>query len=96
MQTQATYLSPPEQQRRQAEDRLRALGCPKINLQILKGHEAVESFYRKLGYEAEQRISMGKKIPENMRYGEPGAAPNGGPGARSGKSGVAEGPPSAS
>jgi ribosomal protein S18 acetylase RimI-like enzyme len=51
---------------RYAEERLIALGCPKINLQILKGNETVESFYRKLGYEAEPRISMGKIIPENV------------------------------
>jgi ribosomal protein S18 acetylase RimI-like enzyme len=56
---------------RHAEERLRASGCPKINLQILKGNEAVESFYRKLGYETEQRISMGKKIPENISRAEP-------------------------
>jgi ribosomal protein S18 acetylase RimI-like enzyme len=47
---------------RHAEEHLKALGCPKINLQIMKGNEAVESFYRKLGYESEQRISMGKKL----------------------------------
>jgi ribosomal protein S18 acetylase RimI-like enzyme len=45
-----------------AEEHLKALGCPKINLQILKGNEAVESFYQKLGYETEPRISMGKKL----------------------------------
>jgi ribosomal protein S18 acetylase RimI-like enzyme len=52
---------------RHAEQQLRELGCPKINLQILKGNEQVEAFYRKLGYEAEQRISMGKQIQENIR-----------------------------
>jgi ribosomal protein S18 acetylase RimI-like enzyme len=52
---------------RHAEDHLRALGCLKINLQILKGNQAVESFYRKLGYETEPRISMGKKLPENIK-----------------------------
>ncbi len=49
-----------------AEEHLRTLGCAKINLQILKGNEAVVSFYQKLGYEVERRISMGKKIPENI------------------------------
>ena len=47
---------------RHAEEHLRALGCPKINLQIMDGNEAVAAFYGKLGYEIEPRISMGKKI----------------------------------
>jgi ribosomal protein S18 acetylase RimI-like enzyme len=59
-----------------AEEQLTLLGCPKINLQIMNGNEAVESFYRKLGYEAEQRISMGKKIPANITDAKSGAAPN--------------------
>ena len=58
-----------------AEEQLRLLGCPKINLQIMSGNEKVESFYRKLGYEVEQRISMGKKIPTNINNGEMGAGP---------------------
>jgi ribosomal protein S18 acetylase RimI-like enzyme len=59
-----------------AEEQLRLLGCPKINLQIMNGNEEVESFYRKLGYEAERRISMGKKIPSNITTAEGGAAPS--------------------
>jgi hypothetical protein len=42
----------------------------------MNGNEEVESFYRKLGYEAERRISMGKKIPANISNAEPGAAPS--------------------
>ena len=61
---------------RHAEERLKLLGCPKINLQILHGNEAVEAFYRKLGYQTEPRISMGKKIIENTPSAEPGACPN--------------------
>jgi ribosomal protein S18 acetylase RimI-like enzyme len=60
---------------RHAEEQLRSLGCPKINLQIMNGNEEVESFYRKLGYEPEPRISMGKKIPENIASAELAAAP---------------------
>jgi ribosomal protein S18 acetylase RimI-like enzyme len=51
---------------RHAEEHLTVLGCPKINLQIMQGNEGVEAFYRKLGYQTEPRISMGKKIPENI------------------------------
>jgi hypothetical protein len=41
----------------------------------MNGNEEVESFYRKLGYEPEPRISMGKKIPENIASAELAAAP---------------------
>lgn len=51
---------------RHAEEQLRDLGCPKINLQILQGNEEVQAFYCKLGYQTEQRISMGKEIRENI------------------------------
>jgi len=51
---------------RHAEARLKRLGCAKINLQITQENEAVAAFYLKLGYQTEPRISMGKKIPENI------------------------------
>jgi ribosomal protein S18 acetylase RimI-like enzyme len=60
---------------RHAEERLRLLGCLKINLQIMHGNEGVAAFYHKLGYQTEQRISMGKKLPENIRRAE-AATPN--------------------
>ena len=47
---------------REAEARLRALGCTKINLQIRAANHAVASFYRGLGYAVEDRISMGKLV----------------------------------
>lgn len=47
---------------RAAEDRLRALGCIKINLQIRNGNEAVADFYRRLGYDEDRVISMGKLL----------------------------------
>lgn len=44
------------------------LGCPKINLQVRAGNEPVVSFYRKLGYAVEERVSMGKRlIPDRCR-----------------------------
>lgn len=51
---------------RHAEQALTALGCMKINLQIAGGNEAVVGFYEALGYGVEPRISMGKKIAENI------------------------------
>ena len=47
---------------REAEARLCALGCRKINLQIREGNEAVTAFYARLGYAVEPRVSMGKRI----------------------------------
>ena len=44
------------------EAALSALGCTKLNLQIRAGNEAVAAFYRKLGFQVEERISMGKRL----------------------------------
>ena len=54
---------------RHAEQALTALGCMKINLQITGGNEAVVGFYEALGYGVEPRISMGKKIADNIPNG---------------------------
>ena len=45
---------------REAEKRLLSLGCMKINLQVALANYSVVSFYRKLGYAIEERISMSK------------------------------------
>lgn len=50
-----------------AERGLRELGCVKINLQILGPNEDAREFYLENGYRVEERISMGKEIPENVR-----------------------------
>lgn len=47
---------------REAERRLLALGCAKINLQIVPANGAVAVFYEQLGYMVEERICMGKRI----------------------------------
>jgi ribosomal protein S18 acetylase RimI-like enzyme len=49
-----------------AERALAARGCMKINLQVMPDNECVTAFYAALGYAVEPRISMGKKIPENI------------------------------
>jgi len=49
-----------------AEQALTGLGCVKINLQILAGNESVAGFYTALGYAVEQRVSMGKRITQNI------------------------------
>lgn len=47
---------------REAEQRLTAMGCPKINLLVRRGNEPVAAFYRKLGYETDEVISLGKRL----------------------------------
>lgn len=45
-----------------AEHVLRQMGCDKVNLQVRHDNSAVLDFYRQCGYEAEDRISMGKVL----------------------------------
>ena len=47
---------------KQAELKLAALGCTKINLQVRTSNTAVVAFYRSLGYLVEERVSMGKLL----------------------------------
>lgn len=49
-----------------AENALSARGCMKVNLQIVEGNETVAAFYCRSGYGTEKRISMGKRLPENI------------------------------
>jgi len=48
---------------REAEARLRALGCGKVNLQVRTTNLAVVAFYETLGFEVEERVSLGKRLP---------------------------------
>jgi ribosomal protein S18 acetylase RimI-like enzyme len=47
---------------REAEARLYAVGCVKINLQVRASNAATAEFYRRMGYSVEERISMSKLI----------------------------------
>ena len=49
----------------EAERLLRAAGCPKINLQVRLDNEEVVEFYRRLGYEVEPLICMGKRLTQD-------------------------------
>lgn len=44
------------------EERLRARGCPKINVQIRTGNAAAVGFYGRLGYATDPVIGMGKRL----------------------------------
>ena len=46
----------------QAEQLLTARGCPKLNLQVRAGNEAVIAFYESLGYADDKTVSMGKRL----------------------------------
>ena len=50
----------------EAEARLRALGCPKINLLIRNSNTDVIEFYKRIGYSLDDSISMGKRLEEDL------------------------------
>ena len=50
-----------------AEERLAALGCPKLNLQVRGETPEAVAFYERLGYAVEDRISMGKVLSQPTR-----------------------------
>ena len=46
----------------EVEQRLLALGCPKINVLVRSGNAQVRHFYDKLGYERDEAFSLGKRL----------------------------------
>jgi len=65
------YLAVAPEQRRQGiakammilvEKKLRALGCPKINLQVRRTNTAMIHFYQAVGFEEDDVISYGKRL----------------------------------
>lgn len=50
-----------------SEARLRERGCPKINLQVRRGNEAVLAFYAALGYAEDDVVSLGKRLEHDDR-----------------------------
>ena len=46
----------------ESEARLRQMGCPKINIQIRAGNTAVIEFYNRIGFKADDVVSMGKRL----------------------------------
>lgn len=47
---------------REAEARLLALGCPKVNVQVREGNEPVAAFYDRLGYAPDGATGLGKRL----------------------------------
>ena len=52
------------------EKKLSALGCKKINLQMMKGNEAAERFFSANGFQTEKRINMGKRLSQDTSSSE--------------------------
>ena len=50
---------------KEAEKGLRAVGCPKINLQIRETNTEIIRFYEKVGYKMDPVLSMGKRIADD-------------------------------
>ena len=49
----------------EAELSLRALGCPKINLQVRSSNTDVIEFYKKIGFKQDDVVSLGKRLRED-------------------------------
>jgi ribosomal protein S18 acetylase RimI-like enzyme len=47
---------------RAAEELLRAVGCPKVNLQVRSSNQEVLEFYLRLGFMVDDVVSMGKRL----------------------------------
>ncbi|HSZ46975.1 MAG TPA: GNAT family acetyltransferase [Streptosporangiaceae bacterium] len=50
-----------------AERRLRALGCPKLNLQVRGSNTAAIEFYRRLGFVVDDSVSLGLRLEHDAR-----------------------------
>lgn len=46
----------------EVEQRLHALGCPKINLMVRSTNAEVVAFYRALGYAQDEVVALGKRL----------------------------------
>ena len=47
------------------EATLKAMGCPKINLQVRSSNAAVIQFYQAIGYKLDDVVSLGKRLVED-------------------------------
>jgi len=46
----------------EAERRLLAAGCPKLNLQVRSDNQSAVDFYRRIGYVQDDVVSLGKRL----------------------------------
>lgn len=50
----------------EAEARLAARGCPKLNLQVRTSNAGAVHFYERLGYTVDAVVSMGKRLVDDL------------------------------
>jgi ribosomal protein S18 acetylase RimI-like enzyme len=69
------YLAVHESERRnglgralmaEVETRLRALGCPKINLQVRNDNRGAIAFYTRIGFMEDASVSLGKRLESDQ------------------------------
>ncbi|TKJ48038.1 GNAT family acetyltransferase [Candidatus Aerophobetes bacterium Ae_b3a] len=53
---------------KEIEEKLKAKGAPKINIQIRSTNKFVINFYKSINYRIDDVISMGKRLIEDERY----------------------------
>ena len=49
----------------QVEQQLREIGCPKINLQVRTGNTSIIEFYKRIGFQIDEVVSMGRRLEED-------------------------------
>jgi hypothetical protein len=50
------------------ENKILAVGCPKINIQIRMDNVAATRFYDSIGYKRNRVVSMGKRLVEDEAF----------------------------
>ena len=50
-----------------AEGLLKQAGCPKVNLQVRGANDSAIAFYRRLGYQVDDVVSLGKRLERDER-----------------------------
>lgn len=56
----------------EVERRLKEKGAPKINLQVRRDNTDVIEFYKSVGYEIDEVISLGKRLIQDPPWSPPG------------------------
>lgn len=51
-----------------AEDKLRQMGCPKINVQIRISNQEAIKFYESIGFSDDKVLSMGKRLEDDAAH----------------------------
>jgi len=50
----------------EVESRLRAIGCPKVNLQVRNDNAAAIAFYERIGFLQDAAVSLGKRLESDQ------------------------------